>query len=187
MWRSPVGRAAFMACALNLLNSAAAFAQPQDTRTPEAVALQTGLERACLPALKHKGAKVSELPGLAHDDAGPFLPINETERLRISPPSAVNPTVCMMTLYYPPGGRKAMLALLDAWSAANHLAPVRVDQPNQGPEHLRWTSTWEGATGAGEMALAFSAEKALDGGPVHDGRNQATLLVSLTPNAGGAS
>jgi len=159
------------------------MAQGTETRTPEAIAIQTGIEQVCMPRLGHHGQPSPDSAALRHDENGPFLPVNGAERLRITLPDSVNPTVCTMSLNYPAGSRKGMLALLDAWSAAHHLKPVRIHQTSRGPDGERWTSTWAGQNPSGEMAIAFSADQPLDAGPGKPAPNLATIEISLSPRS----
>jgi len=169
--------------ALTLSTTTSAMAQATDTRTPEAIAIQTGIEQVCIPLLGHHGQSPPGSAAVRHDENGPFLPVNGAERLRITLPDSVNPTVCTMSLNYPDGRCKGMLALLDAWSAAHHLKPVRVDQTSRGPEGERWTSTWAGQNPSGEMAIAFSADQPLGAAPGKSAPNLATIEISLSPRS----
>jgi hypothetical protein len=94
----------------------------------------------------------------------------------------MNPTVCTVTLRYRPGERAGMVQLLNTWAADNHLTPLNVDEFDKGAQHARVTSTWSGQTPHGPMALVFSAEEALAGGALSDGRKLATVLVSVGPS-----
>jgi hypothetical protein len=169
--------------ALALSTASSAVAQATDTRTPEAIAIQTGIEQVCVPRLGHHGQSPPASAALRHDDNGAFVPVNGSERLRIILPDSVNPTVCTMSLNYPDGQRKGMLALLDAWSAAHHLKPVRISQMSRGPDGQRWTSTWEGQSPRGEMAIAFSADQPLSAATGKPAPNLATIEVSLSPRS----
>jgi hypothetical protein len=168
------------AAALAGMMAAPRPASAADTRTPEAIAIQTGLEQVCLPALRQHSEALPKAAGLRRDDGGAYLPIANGEKLHLAPPTAVNPTVCMMTLSYPVGRRKGVLTLLDAWAAAHHLTAVKVDKATEGPANERWTSTWEGDAPAGRLAIAFTASHPLSGDAA--GQSQATVLVSLTPH-----
>lgn len=168
------------ASVLSLFAYSAALAQTPDARTPEVIAIQTGLDQACLPALENPGHGTPKIAGLKQDDGGIFLPISGNERLNISPPDSVNPTVCIMTLSFPVGQRQGVLTLLNAWSAAHHLKAVKVDEKSQGSDDQRWTSTWAGQTPRGAMAIAFSADHPLNADSRQAGLSQATVQVSLT-------
>lgn len=151
-------------------------------RSPEAIALQTAVERVCLPVLRgQEMAGVADAAGVRRKDGNWSLPAQGAADVQISPPTKVNPHVCSLHLTVAPGGAGGLTGLLDRWSQARGLHPVKVGEASRGPYMSRNTWTWEGTTADGAMALVFDVAHNLDGSPV-DGAN-ATALVSLTPRS----
>lgn len=162
--------------------SAPASAQSgaSDSRSPEEIALQTAVERVCLPVLR--GRKMTELVSsaeLRRKEDGWQFEASGGPIVQITPPTTVNPHVCSMHLKVTPGDVAGLTGVLDQWSQARGLHPVKVGDASRGPFKARTTWTWEGSTSDGALALVFDLERNLDGSPVN-GAN-ATALVSLTP------
>ena len=169
------------AAALSLL-TAPALAQTrlQDSRTPEAVALQTALERVCMPLIAGEDPdRVAKTAGLRERDGQWALGIDGGKQILVLPPSVANPNVCSLTVTYDVDGGKPLLELMNAWALANRLEVRRVREPSEGPLRDRWTSSWEGEADGRSTALVFSEEKTKDGRPVGRDLDQATVLLSV--------
>jgi hypothetical protein len=166
------------------LTATPALAQsaPVDQRPPAAVAVQTALERVCLPVLGGKPMKAAaSAAGVQENDSGWWLAAGGKQGVAILPPDSVNPHVCSLTVTYQAGQGAPLYTLLDRWSADHGLKPVKVKAASQGATYAHVTSSWEGQTPQGEMAVVLNAEKGLNGAPAANGENQATVLLSLTP------
>ncbi|WP_374471640.1 hypothetical protein [Phenylobacterium sp.] len=170
------------AAAVVSLLAAPSFAQAEgaDSRTPEAIALQSALERVCVPLIAGQDPDaVSQASGLRQRDGQWVLTVDGRKELLVLPPTPANPNVCSLTVTYDAGGEKPILDLLNAWALANSLEVRRVREPSEGPLRDRRTSSWEGSRQGAPTALVFSEEKTKDGKPVAGDLDQATVLLSI--------
>lgn len=173
---------ASLAAAVATAGQAAAQTASADQRTPAAIALQTAVERVCLPVLGGKPMKtIASAAGVTQNDSGWWLPAGGPQGVSILPPDSVNPNVCSLTVTYQAGQGAPLYDLLSRWSQDHGLQPVKVKEPSRGPSYARVTSSWEGQTPSGQMAIVLATEKQLNGAPVAGADNQATVLISVTP------
>ena len=161
---------------------AAAQTVSPDQRPPAAVALQSAIERVCLPVLGGEPMKtVASAAGVKANDSGWWLPAGGPQGVAILPPDSVNPNVCSLTVTYQAGPGAPLYDLLSRWSQDHGLKPVKTKETSQGPSYARVTSSWEGRTSSGQMAVVLATEKQLNGAPVAGADNQANVLISVTP------
>ena len=178
----PLAALAGLAAIAATAGQACAQTAPADTRTPAAIALQTAIERVCLPVLGGRPMKAVAGPaGVTQNDSGWWLPAGGKQGVSILPPDSVNPTVCSLSVAYQAGQGAPLYALLQRWSADPGLKPVEVQAESQGPDFAHVTSSWEGQTPSGYTAIVLNVEKPLNGAPAAGGEGQAAVLVSVTP------
>lgn len=153
-----------------------------DTRTPATVAVQTAIERVCLPVLGGQSMKTAAATAnVKQNDSGWWLSAGGAQGVAILPPDSVNPHVCALTVTYQRGQGALLYGLLETWSADHGLKAVKTKVSRQGQAHGHVTSSWEGQTPKGAMALVLNVETGLNGAPASGGEGQAAVLVSLTP------
>lgn len=166
-----------------------ASAQPSSDGKGAAAALAV-VRDICLPVLK--GAKieaVAKSTGLRNGRDGWVLPIAGKRHIEISPPGGSNPHVCAATVFHDPAAGPSILAALRQWAGARSppLQPTKTELAATGPLYRLTTSSWEGATDGGNLALVYSEDKTPDGKPVAGKLDQATLTLALTPAASSSS
>jgi hypothetical protein len=138
----------------------------------------------CLPMLM--GAKidtVAKSAGLKNRHDGWVLPIAGKRHIELSPPGGSNPHVCEATVIHDPGAGASILAALRQW-ASGHSPPlqaIKTEQVATGAIYRLTTSTWEGKTANGNLAVVYAEDKSPDGKPVAGDLDQSTLTVALTP------
>jgi hypothetical protein len=170
---------------LAILISGVAGAQPSSDGKGAAAALAV-VRDICLPVLK--GAKieaVAKSTGLTDGRDGWVLPIAGKRHVEISPPDGANPHICAATVIHDPTAGPSILGVLRQWASSRSppLQPRKTELAATGPLYHLTTSSWEGATDSGYLALVYSEDKTPDGKPVAGKLDQATLTVALTPAA----
>jgi len=173
------------AAALACVGASATNAQPASDGKGAAAALVV-VRDICLPILK--GAKidtVAKTAGLKNRRDGWVLPIAGKRHIELSPPGGSNPHVCEATVIHDPDAGAAILSALRGW-ASSHSPPLqatKIEQVASGAIYRLTTSTWEGKTADGNLAVVYAEDKTPDGKPVAGNLDQATLTVALTPGA----
>ena len=171
--------------AIACLAATAASAQEATDGKGAAAALAV-VRDICLPVLK--GAKidaVAKTTGLKSRRDGWVLPIAGKRHIEISPPGGSNPHICEATVIHDPAAGAAILGALRQW-ASNHsppLQPTKTELAVTGPLYRLTTSSWEGKTAEGDLAVVYAEDKSPDGKSVAGNLDQATLTVALTPAA----
>jgi hypothetical protein len=150
----------------------------------DATAALSTVKDICLPLLKGASvAAVAKTTGLKGGRDDWFLPVSGKRRIEISPPGGANPHVCEATIIHDPTAGDAIVSALGAWAAmqAPALQQLKQQEKVTGALYQLTTSSWEGRTADGNLAVVYSENKTLQGKPVAGGLDQATLSVSLTP------
>jgi hypothetical protein len=171
------------AVALACVGASATSAQPTSDGKGAAATLVAARD-ICLPVLE--GAKieaVAKTTGLRNRSDGWVLPIAGKRHIELSPPGGTNPHICEVTIIHQPGAGPAILDALRQWASSRSppLQPTKTEQVATGAVYRLTTSTWEGNTAEGHLAVVYAEDKTLDGRPVAGNLDQATLTVALTP------
>jgi hypothetical protein len=137
------------------------------------------IEKACMPLIKGQDAKsVIQAAGLKRSrDDGLVLQGAGVERIVLSPPTSVNPTVCSMELSYQVDQTKAIADALTAWAANQSPAiPVLAAGATTSPGVTGWS--WGYDDGTHSEGLVFNARRTPDGKPLGRGADVGTVLFS---------
>jgi hypothetical protein len=157
----------------------AAAQQAGDTRTPSAIAVQTALERVCLPVLQGKAVDtVAKSAGVTDKDGRLWLDAGGKAGVAVIPPTPVNPTVCRLHVTFPAAQDGTVEQLLARWSAAKGLTALKTGERTQGSTMSRLTWSWEGPAAGGRLALVYAKELTLDGKPTQGAYEEGAILVS---------
>jgi hypothetical protein len=84
-----------------------------------------------------------------------------------------------------PAAGAPIFEALSQWATSRSppLQATKTQQAATGPLYRLTTSSWEGKTPDGDLAVLYAEDKTPDGKPVAGNLDQATLSVALTPPA----
>lgn len=168
------------------LLAVAPLAHAQTPDGKDAIASMTVLTEVCLPLLQ--GApmdSVVKAAGLKKSRDGWGLTIAGQRRIEIDTPGGSNPHNCSATIIHDPAASDGILSALSDWAGKQTppLQQIKKQEKATGALYLLTTSSWVGQTAKGDLALAYSEDKTLNGQPVAGALDQAYMTVSLTPAA----